>query len=271
RLLELDLRQAVAAEDFTLHYQPLVNLRTGRPTGFEALLRWPHAERGLVPPGEFIPVAEEMGLIVPISEWVLRRACQEAASRMGALKVGVNLSAVQFRPGNNLVRLVASALEAAGLPASRLELEITETALLQDTAETIATLHHLKRLGVSISMDDFGTGHSSLSYLLRFPFSKVKIDQSFVRGLGDRGDSAAAIVRAVVGLGVSLNMTVIAEGVETEDQLDQLAAQGLNEAQGYLFSRPLPLDEIPRLLNGPLGPRRARSRAGFAAEAVVAA
>jgi EAL domain-containing protein (putative c-di-GMP-specific phosphodiesterase class I) len=225
-----------------------------------------------VPPAEFIPVAEEMGLIAPIGEWALRRACQEAVRWMGGLKVSVNLSAAQFRSGRNLVPLVASALEAAGLPASRLELEIAETAMLQDTAETVATLHQLKRLGVSISMDDFGTGHSSLSHLLRFPFSKVKIDQSFVRGLGERGNGAAAIVRAVVGLGISLDLTVTAEGVETEDQLYQLAAQGLTEAQGHLFSRPVPGDEIPRLLHGPLSPTdHARSLVGFAAEAVIAA
>ena len=249
RLMELDLRRALSAEQFELHYQPLVDLGTLRVTGFEALLRWRHPERGLVSPAEFIPLAEEIGLIGPIGEWVLRRACAEAARWPEGVKVAVNLSAVQLRAGGGLADTVAAVLRASGLPAARLELEITETAMLQDTEETLATLHRVGTLGVSIAMDDFGTGYSSLSHLRRFPFDKVKIDQSFVRGLGHAGGDCAAIVRAVMGLCASLGIAVTAEGVETEEQLEWLAAEGRAEGQGYLFSRPVPAEAIPGLLD----------------------
>ena len=249
RLMELDLRRALSAEQFELHYQPLVDLGTLRVTGFEALLRWRHPERGLVSPAEFIPLAEEIGLIGPIGEWVLRRACAEAARWPEGVKVAVNLSAVQLRAGGGLADTVAAVLRASGLPAARLELEITETAMLQDTEETLATLHRVGTLGVSIAMDDFGTGYSSLSHLRRFPFDKVKIDQSFVRDLGHAGGDCAAIVRAVMGLCASLGIAVTAEGVETEEQLEWLAAEGRAEGQGHLFSRPVPAEAIPGLLD----------------------
>jgi diguanylate cyclase (GGDEF)-like protein len=248
RLLELDLRRAVEAEQFEVFYQPVVDLRTRRITGFEALVRWRHPEQGLVSPAEFIPLAEEIGLIGPIGERVLLCACAEAAGWPDDIKIAVNLSAVQFRGGTGLADIVAAALTATGLPASRLELEITETAMLHDTEETLATLHRMQRLGVAIVMDDFGTGYSSLSHLRRFPFDRVKIDQTFVAGLGDAGSDCAAIVRAVMALCASLGIAVTAEGVETEAQLDWLAAEGPIEAQGYLFSRPVPANAIPTLL-----------------------
>ena len=249
RLLELDLRRALAADEFELYYQPLVNLGTGRPTGFEALLRWHHPERGLVPPAEFVPLAEEIGLIGAIGEWVLRRACAETASWPGRSKIAVNLSPAQFRNGAALLSTVAEALATSGLEPGRLELEITEGVMLYDTEETLTTLHLIRAMGVAISMDDFGTGYSSLSYLRRFPFDKVKIDQSFVRELGATGGDCAAIVRAVVGLCGDLGMTTTAEGVETQEQLDRLTAEGCTEVQGYLFSRPVPAADVPRLLD----------------------
>jgi diguanylate cyclase (GGDEF)-like protein len=246
RELELDLRQTLAEEGFELYYQPLVDLATNRVCGFEALLRWPHPVRGLVSAAAFIPLAEETGLIVPLGVWVLRQACAQAARWPDHVRVAVNLSAAQFR-GETLVHTVVEALAASGLAATRLELEITESILLADNTATLATLHRLRDLGVRISMDDFGTGYSSLSYLRSFPFDRIKIDQSFVRELPEREDSIA-IVRAVIGLGRSLNMATTAEGVETPAQLAHLRAEGCPEAQGYLFSRPRPARDIPLML-----------------------
>jgi EAL domain-containing protein (putative c-di-GMP-specific phosphodiesterase class I) len=237
RMLELDLRRAAARGEFELHYQPLLDLRQGTVLGFEALLRWRHPERGLVPPDAFIPLAEETGLIAPIGDWVLKTACRDAAGWPGAYTVAVNLSPAQFRDGN-LVESVGSAMQAAGLPPSRLELEITESVLLADNSATLEALHKLRRLGVRIAMDDFGTGYSSLSYLRSFPFDKIKIDRSFVRDLEGNAESAA-IVRAILGLGRTLGLATTAEGVETESQLDYIRAQGCDQAQGYLVSRPL--------------------------------
>ena len=248
RLLELDLRRALEAEQFEVHYQPVVDLQTRRATGFEALLRWRHPERGLVSPAEFIPLAEEIGLIVSIGKWVLSQACREAMQWPDDISVAVNLSAVQVRGGRGLADLIAAVLKTTGLPAGRLELEITETAMLRDTDETLATLHRLQSLGVAIAMDDFGTGYSSLSHLRRFPFDRVKIDQTFVHGLSEGLSDCAAIVRAVMALCGSLGISVTAEGVETEAQLKWLAAEGRIEAQGYLFSRPVPADAVPALL-----------------------
>ncbi|HWM48338.1 MAG TPA: EAL domain-containing protein [Xanthobacteraceae bacterium] len=242
RSLELDLRKAFANGELELHYQPLVNLCSGEVSGFEALLRWRHPHRGMVPPAEFIPVAEEIGLIVPLGEWVLRKACEDAAGWADGIKVAVNLSPVQFK-SRNLVFAVTSALAYSGLPARRLELEITESVLLGETEANLATLHQLRELGVQISMDDFGTGYSSLSYLRSFPFDKIKIDQSFVRELAERPD-CMAIVRAITGLGASLGIATTAEGVETQEQLERLRAEGCTEVQGYLFSPPRPLEEI---------------------------
>ena len=245
RTLELDLRKALEAGQFELHYQPLFSLRSKEVSGFEALLRWRHPERGLVSPAEFIPLAEEIGLIVPLGEWVIRQACAEAADWSDTVKVAVNLSPVQFKSGN-LVPAVVNALAASGLAADRLELEITESVLLQNNEETLNILHQLRGLGVRIAMDDFGTGYSSLSYLRSFPFDKIKIDGSFVGDLGD-GEDAVAIIRAVASLGNSLGMVTTAEGVETEEQLRRVHAEGYTEIQGYLFSPPKPADEIARL------------------------
>jgi diguanylate cyclase (GGDEF)-like protein len=246
RILECDMRAAFVRNDFTLFYQPLVNLQTKKVTAFEALMRWQHPDRGLVSPGEFIPVAEEMGLIVQLGEWALRRACAEAMEWPSEIRVSVNLSPLQFSKGN-LVSNVMSALASSGLPASRLELEITESVLLEKSERNIAILNQLRSLGVRISMDDFGTGYSSIGYLRSFPFDKIKIDQSFVRDLLI-DERSLAIVRAIAGLGVSFGMTTTAEGVETEAQMRCLNLEGCIEVQGYLYSKPVPADEIGGLL-----------------------
>ena len=246
RLLERDMRTALAQDGFRLFYQPLVNLQTKKVTAFEALMRWQHPERGMVPPSDFIPVAEEMGLIVQLGEWALRQACAEATEWPDEVCVSVNLSPLQFSKGN-LVSSVMSALASAGLPASRLELEITESVLLEKSERNITILNQLRDLGVRISMDDFGTGYSSIGYLRSFPFDKIKIDQSFVRDLlVDEG--SLAIVRAIAGLGVSFGMITTAEGVETEEQMRCLNLEGCIEVQGYLYSRPVPADEIVGVL-----------------------
>jgi diguanylate cyclase (GGDEF)-like protein len=247
RTLELDLRKALVNGEFELYYQPLVNLEKQKISGFEALIRWNHPERGLVAPLDFIPLAEETALIVPIGEWVLRQACAEAVKWPGDITVAVNLSPAQFKM-RNLSQMVMSALAQSGLPAKRLELEITESVLLVDNESTLATLHQLHNLGVRISMDDFGTGYSSLSYLRSFPFDKIKIDQSFVRDLASNVDSKA-IIRAVTVLGGSLGMTTIGEGVETQEQLEYLKQEGCTEGQGYFFSKPKPAREVLKLLS----------------------
>jgi EAL domain-containing protein (putative c-di-GMP-specific phosphodiesterase class I) len=246
RMLEVELRRALIEQHFQLYFQPLINLKRDEVSGFEALLRWNHPTRGMISPAEFIPLAEEIGLIVPLGEWVLREACREAATWDEDFKIAVNLSPVQFRTGT-LVNTVIGALASSGLPASRLELEITESVLLQDDEKNLATLQQLRELGVRISLDDFGTGYSSLSYLRSFRFDKIKIDQSFVRELSSRQD-CSAIIQAVVDLGGSLGMTTTAEGVETEQQLADLRAKGCTEAQGYLFSRPRPANKLGDLL-----------------------
>jgi diguanylate cyclase (GGDEF)-like protein len=246
RTLELDMRRAIIEREFELYYQALVNVKTGAVSGFEALIRWHHPTQGTISPTVFVPVAEETGLIVPLGQWILRQACLDAVAWPVNLKVAVNLSSVQFRD-RNLVETVRDALNLTGLSARQLELEITETVLLHDSEATLATLHQLRDLGVRISMDDFGTGYSSMSYLRSFPFDKIKIDQSFVRGLPDNVESIA-IVRAVIGLSNSLGMTVTAEGVETKEQATQLAREACTELQGYLFNEPLCAAEIPGLL-----------------------
>jgi diguanylate cyclase (GGDEF)-like protein len=248
RVLELDLRKAITAGEFEVFYQPIVNLAENRISGFEALLRWNHPVRGRVQPNEFIPLAEETGLIVPIGEWVIRQACAQAMTWPSDLQVAVNASPVQFRH-KGLVSAVMSALAASGLRPDRLELEITETVLMHNNEATLAILHQLRGLGVRISMDDFGTGYSSLSYLRSFPFDKIKIDQSFIRDLAAKPDSIA-IIRAVAGLGHSFGMTTTAEGVETQEQLDQMRAEGCTEVQGYFYSKPLAARDIPPLLYG---------------------
>jgi diguanylate cyclase (GGDEF)-like protein/PAS domain S-box-containing protein len=247
RDMELDLRRAFNNGEFELHYQPLVDIATDRIGGFEALLRWRHPEKGMISPAEFIPVAEDIGLIVSIGEWVLREACNEAVKWPSDVKIAVNLSPVQFR-SRNLVQVVVSALAQSGLSPKRLELEITESLFLAETESNLAILHQLRELGVGISMDDFGTGYSSLSYLRSFPFDKIKIDRSFVKDLARRTD-CVAIVRAISGLGRSLNITTTAEGVETVDQLDWLRAEGCNQVQGFLFGAAKPASEIEQLLS----------------------
>jgi diguanylate cyclase (GGDEF)-like protein/PAS domain S-box-containing protein len=248
RMLMLDLRKALVNGEFELYYQPLVNLSTGEISGFEALLRWNHAARGVVSPLEFISLAEATTLIVPIGAWVVRQACREAVRWPSNIRVAVNVSPVQFAM-SNLAETVTSALAWSGLPASRLELEITESVLLLDKDSTLATLHQLRKMGVRISMDDFGTGYSSLSYLRSFPFDKIKIDRSFVHEASANEDSKA-IIRAVIGLGASLGMTTTGEGVETREELDYLKREGCVEAQGYLFSEPRPAAEVAKMLAG---------------------
>ncbi|WP_315831776.1 putative bifunctional diguanylate cyclase/phosphodiesterase [Bradyrhizobium prioriisuperbiae] len=246
RALEADLRQALNNGELELHYQPLVNLAADRITSFEALLRWHHPVRGMVSPAEFIPVAEDIGLIVPIGEWVLRTACVDAATWPSDIKVAVNLSPVQFK-SRNLVPAVMAALAHSQLSAERLELEITESVLLAETDANLQTLHQMRGLGVRISMDDFGTGYSSLSYLRSFPFDKIKIDRSFIRDLPDRAD-CIAIVRAISGLAQSLSIATTAEGVETREQLERLRAEGCTEVQGFLFSPARPAESVAGLL-----------------------
>jgi diguanylate cyclase (GGDEF)-like protein/PAS domain S-box-containing protein len=247
RDMEVDLRRAFVNGEFEIHYQPLVNIAADRISGFESLLRWRHPEKGMISPADFIPVAEDIGLIVSLGEWALRQACTEAVKWPADIKVAVNLSPVQFR-SRNLVQAVISALARSGLSPLRLELEITESLLLAETETNLAILHQLRELGVSISLDDFGTGYSSLSYLRSFPFDKIKIDRSFVKDIAERPD-CVAIVRAISGLGRSLNITTTAEGVETIDQLDWLRAEGCNEVQGFLFSAAKPATEVDALLS----------------------
>jgi EAL domain-containing protein (putative c-di-GMP-specific phosphodiesterase class I) len=230
-------------------YQPQQS-KQRRIIGFEALVRWQHPVRGLIPPSDFIPLAEESGLIVPIGEWVLRTACREAASWQGGLQVAVNVSAVQFRRGN-LESLVRDILEETGLEAARLELELTEGVLIEDAAHARSVLEALKSLGVRISLDDFGTGYSSLSYLEAFPLDRIKIDRSFVAGIG-RTERSLAIVRAVIGLAHGLNLPVLAEGVETEEQLAALVHEGCDEMQGYLLGRPQPAEHYRGIVGGGL-------------------
>jgi EAL domain-containing protein (putative c-di-GMP-specific phosphodiesterase class I) len=247
RTMEIDLRRALTIGEFEVYYQPLITLKTEKISGFEALLRWHHPERGMVPPLEFIPVAEEIGLIGQIGAWVLKQACLEAAKWPDDIHIAVNLSPAQFRDRAVVLDVVA-ALGVSGLPAHRLEIEITESVLLQDTQSNLAILGELRDLGVGISMDDFGTGYSSLAYLQKFSFHKIKIDRSFVSEL-ERPESIA-IIRAVMGLGNSLGMKTTAEGVETEEQLETLKKEGCTEVQGYLFSKPVPAAQAALLLRG---------------------
>lgn len=254
RKLEQDLRHALAASEFEVHYQPIINIETRRKVAMEALVRWRHPAYGLIPPDSFIPIAEETGLINPLGELVLRQACRDAVRWPAQIKIAVNLSPVQFQDPD-LARHVARILADTKLPAKRLELEITESVLLHRSDTNIARLHELHELhdlGASIALDDFGTGYSSLSYLRTYPFDKIKIDRSFV-GEMPQMDVCAAIVCAVANLGRSLDIVTTAEGVETEQQFDLLRAAGCTQAQGYLFGRPRPVaeldfdDDIPKL------------------------
>jgi diguanylate cyclase (GGDEF)-like protein len=253
RALELDLRNAIANGEFELYFQPVVNLARNQISACETLLRWHHPTRGMVPPAEFIPVAEETGLINQIGEWVLREACREAATWPDNIAVAVNLSPVQFK-NQNLALLIVAALGESGLPACRLELEITEAVLLQNSEATLTTLHRLRDLGVRIAMDDFGTGYSSLSYLRSFPFDKIKIDRSFISDI-DAEDESGAIVQAVTSLANRLKIATTAEGVETQAQLQAIQHLGCTEMQGYFYSRPVPVKDLARLFT----PARAAS------------
>ncbi|ODN70388.1 Cyclic di-GMP phosphodiesterase Gmr [Methylobrevis pamukkalensis] len=244
----MDLREALSRGEFSLHYQPLISLDNGEISGFEALLRWTHPDRGDIPPGDFIGIAEETGLIGPIGRFVLERACRDAAGWPGDLKIAVNLSPAQFR-SYDILASVVHALDVSGLSPSRLDLEITESLLMDKSEAALSTLRALRHLGVGISMDDFGTGYSSLSYLRAFPFTKIKIDKSFIKDLHSSPDSQA-IVRAIVSLGNNLGMRVIAEGIENPDDLAFLMEAGCGEGQGYLFSVPKPLKDIAGLIAG---------------------
>jgi diguanylate cyclase (GGDEF)-like protein len=246
RRLEVELRRALQENAFELYYQPLFNLEKSRISGVEALLRWQHPQRGMVAPTEFIPLAEEIGLIVPLGEWVLRQACAEATNWPADISVSVNLSPVQFRY-DGLVKTVSDVLAETGLSPNRLELEITESVLLDKTNSNLATLNQLRDLGVRISLDDFGTGYSSLSYLRTFHFDKIKVDQSFIHDLTGKGDNLA-IVRAIADIGVSFGIATTAEGVETEEQMRYLRQEGYTEVQGYLFGKPSPASVIRALV-----------------------
>ena len=246
RKLEMDLRQAITDGALEVYYQPCVSLQDDRITGCEALLRWRHAERGMISPAEFIPIAEETGLINQLGEWVLTTACAEATTWPDDIKLAVNVSPVQFRSGTLALKIVA-ALAASGLPANRLELEITEAVLIRDDEVALAILHQLRAIGVHIALDDFGTGYSSLSYLQRFPFDKIKIDRCFVNNIA-APDGSSCIVQAVVNIVAARHMTTTAEGVETQQQMELLRALGCSEMQGYLFSPAKPAAEIRQLL-----------------------
>jgi EAL domain-containing protein (putative c-di-GMP-specific phosphodiesterase class I) len=240
--LAADLRHALEREQLLLHYQPKVDVGTGRVRGVEALLRWAHPERGLVSPAEFVPVAEETGLIVPIGEWVLRTACEEAAKWPGATRVAVNVSPEQLH-NPSFVTVVAQALANSGLPPERLELEVTESVFMREGTGAIQVLERILDLGVRLSLDDFGTGYSSLGYLSRTRFSSIKIDRSFVQGASKGEKEAIAIIRAVVALAQSLGMATTAEGVETESEHMMVQDLGCTKVQGYYFGRPLPVEE----------------------------
>ncbi len=240
--LESDLREAIGHEQMELHYQPVIDVKTGDRRGLEALVRWRHPNRGLIPPDQFIPLAEETGLIVPLGEWVLKRACRDAMTWPADVRVAVNLSAVQFKQAE-LFDVIMSVLSETGLPPERLELEITESVLLERGTENYAFMQKLKKVGVSFALDDFGTGHSSLSCLTAFPFDKIKIDKSFVGNLVE-SYKATAIISSIATLAHGLDISITAEGVETREQFEMLRTLGVNFAQGYLLGRPVPKDEL---------------------------
>jgi len=243
--MEQDLRQALVDGSFDVHYQPVVDLARNEVSGCEALLRWRHPERGMVSPAEFIPIAEDTGLINEIGDWVLRTACAEAATWPEHIRLAVNVSPVQLK-NQTLALRIAGALAASGLRPNRLEIEITEAVLIRDDEAALAILHQLREIGVRIALDDFGTGFSSLSYLKRFPFDKIKIDRCFVSDISEV-DASSSIVEAVVDIAAALNMTTTAEGVETDAQRELLRKLGCTEMQGYLFSAPKPGAEVKKL------------------------
>nr|WP_281352094.1 EAL domain-containing protein [Microvirga makkahensis] len=244
--LEVELWDALAGQQFQVFYQPQFDLAGGMLIGVEALMRWRHPERGFVPPGEFIPVAEEIGLMDTLGEWVLHRACEEVARWPGTVKLAVNVSPAQFSRGD-MTKIVAAALARSGLSAQRLELEITESLLIRENAPVQAIMSRLKTLGISFALDDFGTGYSSLSYLRKFPIDTIKIDRSFILGV-PRDREAVAIVQAVIAMAASLDMGVVAEGLETQEQIDALRQLGCQRGQGYGLGRPQPAEELLGLL-----------------------
>jgi predicted signal transduction protein with EAL and GGDEF domain len=258
RSLEIDLRQALIDGGFEVYYQPCLGLQSNAITGCEALVRWRHPQRGMISPAEFIPLAEDTGLINQLGEWVLTTACKEAATWPGHVRLAVNVSPIQFKTGT-LALKVMKALAETGLAADRLELEITEAVLIRDDEAALAVLHDLRAIGVRIALDDFGTGYSSLSYLQRFPFDKIKIDRCFITGIAEP-EGSSSIVQAVVTIAADRDMTTTAEGVETEAQRDLLRELGCSEMQGYLFSPPKPAAEIrPMLFADRQGPEAART------------
>jgi EAL domain-containing protein (putative c-di-GMP-specific phosphodiesterase class I) len=240
--LELEMRVGIDCEEFVLHYQPIVDQKTRKVRSIEALVRWNHPQLGLMPPDRFIELAEETGLIIPLGDWIMRQACRDAATWPDHVAVAVNLSAAQFK-NNNPLESITSVLAEAGLPARRLEVEVTESVLLGHDADCIDVLRQLRAMGVSVALDDFGTGYSSLTYLKRFPFDKIKIDRSFIRDIVGDSDSMT-IVSGVCNMARGLNMTATAEGVETEDQFALLRIAGIDFAQGYLFGRPAPAEAL---------------------------
>jgi predicted signal transduction protein with EAL and GGDEF domain len=257
RALQQDLRSAIEHHELRLYYQPQASI-DGKIVGFEALARWQHPARGTISPAVFIPLAEDSGVIVAVGEWILREACRQAAAWDRPLQIAINLSPVQFRHGD-LPTLVHSILLETGLAPGRLELEVTESVLIDDFSRAVSILRRLKSLGVRIAMDDFGTGYSSLSYLQAFPFDKIKIDQAFIANL-DKNPQSAAIVRAIIGLGRALSLPVTAEGVETDAQLAFLAAEFCTEIQSFLIGRPLPIEDYAEATGNTLPDRRKISR-----------
>jgi EAL domain-containing protein (putative c-di-GMP-specific phosphodiesterase class I) len=248
RQIEVDLREAIEHNELELYYQPIVSLADSKITGFEALLRWDHRTKGFVAPSDFVPVAEDTGMMPTLGEWALVEACSKIAKLPGNMTLAVNLSPVQFS-APDLVDIVQRALIMSGLPANRLELEITERLLLENNDHTIAILRRLRLLGVRIALDDFGTGYSALSYLRKFPLDKIKIDRSFVTDIVTRSDQVV-IIQAVLSIARALGMSVTAEGVETAIQKDFLKALGCDNAQGYLFGRPVPYEDIVEMVGG---------------------
>jgi len=242
RELETQLRSATANKEFTLHYQPIVDVPSGKIIGYESLIRWNNPQLGQVEPDRFIPIAEESGLIHDIGDWVINQACRDAKGWKGQQKVAINLSGNQLR-SYRIVQRVIAALAETGLPPHRLELEVTESVLLGDSETTMGLLENLRSLGVKISLDDFGTGYSSLAYLVQFPFDKIKIDKSFVQAAGENGESLA-IVRSILSLAKALKMTTLAEGIETQEQLSLLQKEGCEQVQGYFLGKPMPLSEL---------------------------
>jgi len=249
--VEFGLRRAIERGEFELHYQPIISLLTNRAVGFEALIRWNHPERGLLGPDEFISIAEETGLIVPIGEWVIRKACEDVAQLCGDLRVAVNCSPRQFA-GAGILGAVRSALAASGLPAERLEIEITESMLMKEDQQVSRQLGELRSLGSRISMDDFGTGYSALSYLQRYPIDKIKIDRSFIASIVEQPERQA-LVKAIIELATAYNIPTIAEGVESVEQLQIVRTLGGFEAQGYLFSMPKPIGAFAAATGGKSG------------------